>query len=145
MSVRVELTDKQKSKQVSNKKYRLKNKQKTGAYNRAYYKANKEAIKKYNREYKQKLNHTATVVYAIINYDGIGNVYVGMTNSLDRRRYNHRSNGKQNTDTMYILSVHLDRAKAKEMEAKFHAEGYHGAHQRDNCELTKELEKNFKL
>lgn len=132
MSKRVKLTEEQRK--ANTKKRR-----------RAYYIANKEHERKSQNEYKKSLNHSVTLVYVIPNYDGIGNNYCGVTNSLKRRRHNHKYNGKQNTDKIYVLDAYRDRAKALETEAKFHAEGYHGAYQRDNCELTRDLEKGFKL
>ena len=125
-------------------------KEKRKAYQSDYYKANKERIlaqqqERYqnNREEaieKQLARHRAnnlhcTIVYVIPNYDGLGNDYVGISKNLNNRLAKHRSLGKLNVDKWDILEVEYDRAKARELEKRFHTEGYHGG--RKTKKITK--------
>ena len=116
-------------------------KQSRKEYQSSYYKANKvrlkaeaqiryqnnreEAIEK-QLEYHRSHNLHCTIVYVIPNYDGLGNDYVGITKNLNNRLAKHRSLGKLNVDKWDILDVEYDRAEARELERKFHTEGYHG-------------------
>ena len=115
--------------------------EKKAKYQSNYYKANKVKLKaqaqaryQSNREEaiaKQLDRHRAhnlhcTIVYVIPNYDGLGNDYVGITKNLNNRLAKRRHLGKLNVDKWDILDVEYDRAEARELERKFHTEGYHG-------------------
>lgn len=125
-------------------------KEKRKAYESSYYKANRETILaqakvryQNNREAiieKQLARHRrqnlpCTIVYVIPNYDGLGNDYVGITKNLNNRLSKHKHLGKLNVDKWDILDIEYDRAKARELERKFHTEGYHGG--RKTKKLTK--------
>ena len=116
-------------------------KEKKAKYQSDYYKANKERILaeakvryQNNREalierqltYHRAQNLPCTIVYVIPNYDGLGNDYVGITKNLNNRLAKHKHLGKLNVDKWDILDIEYDRAKARELEKRFHTEGYHG-------------------
>ena len=131
MSARVKLTEEQ---------LRI-NRAKT---QRAYYKRNKKAHQTYHKNRHQNQKTDVVVVYQIENYDGKGNNYCGITQNLNNRMYKHKSLGKMNVNDWSVLDLAMTREEARDIEARYHQSGYHGAYQRDNCELTKDLEKDFK-
>ena len=131
MSARVKLTEEQ---------LRI-NRAKT---QRAYYKKNKKAAKAYNKSRYQEQKTPIVVVYQIEDYDGKGNNYCGITQNLYNRMCKHKSLGKMNVDDWSVLSIAMTREEARELERGYHQSGYHGAYQRDDCDLKRDLEKDFK-
>lgn len=134
MSVKVKLTEKQKK---ANK----------AEYDRAYYIKNKAKLAVYhkNRYQEQKFSNGIVVVYQIPNYDGKGNIYAGVTQNIINRKHKHKHLGKLNVDKTIIIAVCKTREKARFIEDLLHQLGCHGAYQRDDCKLTRELERPFKL
>mgnify|MGYP003650721461 CR=1 FL=1 len=120
-------------------------KQSRKAYQSDYYKANKVRLKAQAQERYQnnreemiakqldrhrRQNLPCTIVYVIPNYDGLGNDYVGITKNLNNRLAKHKHLGKLNVDKWDILDIEYDRAKARELEKRFHTKGYHGGRQK---------------
>ena len=134
MSVKVKLTEKQKK---ANK----------AEYDRAYYIKNKAKLAVYHksRYQEQKFRDGVVVVYQIPNYDGKDNIYAGVTANTINRMHKHKSLGKQNVDKMIVVAICKTREHARFIEDLLHKLGCHGAYQRDDCELTRELERPFKL
>lgn len=134
MSKRVKLTAEQrkKNKAESQRRYVIKNKAKVKAYHKKRYQ-------------DQSFGNGMIAVYQIHNYDGKGNIYAGITKNVVNRMNKHKSLGKQNVENYTIGAVCNTREKARNIENLLHQLGCHGAYQRDDCKLTRELERPFKL
>lgn len=126
MSAKVKLTTEEK-------------KEKARAYYRSYYKKNKGKLQSYYKKKYQDDKADFVIIYQIPNYDGMGNNYCGMTENLDSRMHKHRSLGKLNVSDWSLLGIATSRKEAREIEAEFHSQGYHGAYSRDSGLLETEI------
>jgi len=87
-----------------------------------WYKANPLFSAKYS--HKHDLGYW--VVYLIHNFDGLNNIYCGMTQNIYRRMQDHKCKGKLNTDNYEIIKQLETLEDALEFEAYMHEQGYHG-------------------
>jgi predicted GIY-YIG superfamily endonuclease len=93
-------------------------------YYKNYYKNNIE----YHLQRAKRQITEATLSYYIV-YLLPDHNYVGITNNLIYRMYNHRSKHNRNTDNWTELARFNNRADALKCEAEYHAKGYEGAKQ----------------
>jgi len=130
------------------KAWREANKDKIAKHKRTYEEANKDKISERRKIYYEENKETIIfeskvrydsaktdyyIIYMIPNYDENGGSYVGVTNNLKYRLYQHASGDaskdiepKQNTDKTVILHKIDDKKEAFKMERRYHNIGFDG-------------------
>jgi hypothetical protein len=104
----------------ANRKWRKANKDKVRASKEEWIKENWDKILKYNRKEKSKHIDNHYSVYLLPNEN-----YVGQSNQLRARMYNHKALGRDVSDYV-VLHTFETREEAKKKEAEYHAMGYTG-------------------
>jgi hypothetical protein len=102
------------------KKYNAKNKEKLNAQMKVWTENNKEKKAAIDKAYQEAKKDGLFTVYLLANED-----YVGQTNCLWNRLYDHKSKGRD-TSNVQIIGKYKTREQAKEIEAGYHARGYLG-------------------
>ena len=142
-------TEEQKAKiKIYQAEYRLKNKEKKKVLDAKWRQKNsdyiepckianpnydKEQSKKfhkanpnYSNEHSHKHDLGYWVVYLIHNFDGLNNIYCGMTQNIYNRMRQHKCIGRLNTDKYELIKQCETLEDALEFEAYMHEQGYHG-------------------
>lgn len=76
------------------------------------------------------------ILYLIVNYNGLGDGYVGITKNLRNRKRIHKNGNKRYTSkdvsTVRVLHKIYGKEEALRMERMYHDLDFHGANENDN-------------
>ena len=109
------------TKQESNRKYYLANKEKHAAYYKKYNALNKEKVCADQKKWREAQKDGLFTVYLLPKEN-----YVGQTTSFHKRLINHKSKHSRDITDAKVLGKYATKEEALAVEASYHAKGYNG-------------------